>query len=58
MLGTRVGVAAADMVAEGKFGQMAALRGNDVIPVPLEEATGELKTVTKQWMELAQVFSK
>jgi 6-phosphofructokinase 1 len=58
MLGTRVGVAAADFVAEGRFGQMAALRGNDVIPVPLEEATGELKTVPKPWMELAQVFSK
>ncbi len=58
MLGTRVGVAAADMIAEGKFGHMAALRGNDVIAVSLEEATGELKTVPKQWMELAQVFSK
>jgi ATP-dependent phosphofructokinase / diphosphate-dependent phosphofructokinase len=58
MLGTRVGVEAADMIAAGKFGHMAALRGNDVIAVSLEEATGELKTVPKQWMELAQVFSK
>jgi 6-phosphofructokinase 1 len=58
ILGTRVGVEAAEMVAAGKWGHMAALRGNDVIAVPLEEATGELKTVPKSWMELLAVFSK
>jgi 6-phosphofructokinase 1 len=58
MLGTRVGVKAADLVAAGEFGQMAALKGNDVVGVPLEEATGQLKTVPKEWEDLAEVFFK
>jgi ATP-dependent phosphofructokinase / diphosphate-dependent phosphofructokinase len=58
MLGMRVGVCAADLVAEGKWGHMAALRGNDVLGVPLEEATGQLKVVTPDWMRFLEVFSK
>jgi 6-phosphofructokinase 1 len=58
MLGHRVGVCAADLVAEGRFGQMAALRGNEVIGVPLEEATGQLKTVPQEWMAFMETFFK
>lgn len=58
ILGTRVGVKAADLVAEGKFGQMVALRGNDVLGVSLEEATAKLKIVPSDWIRLAQVFFK
>jgi phosphofructokinase-like protein len=58
ILGTRVGALAADLVAEGKFGQMAALRGNDVVPVSLEEATAELKTVPSGWKSFMDVFFK
>ncbi len=58
ILGTRVGALAAELVAEGKFGQMAALRGNDVLPVSLEEATAELKTVPPEWRDLMEVFFK
>ena len=53
VLGTRVGVKAAQLVAEGKFGQMVALRGDEVVPVSLEEATGTLKTVPQAWLDLA-----
>jgi 6-phosphofructokinase 1 len=38
-------VAAADAVADGAFGAMVALRGPDVVRVPLAEAVAELKTV-------------
>ena len=58
MLGTRVGVKAADLVAAGDFGKMVALRGNDVIGVSLEEATAKLKTVPKEWLALADVTFK
>jgi phosphofructokinase-like protein len=58
MLGTRVGVKAADLVAAGDFGKMAALRGNDVIGVSLEEATAKLKTVPPEWLALADVTFK
>jgi hypothetical protein len=35
---------------------MAALRGDDVIAVSLEEATAQLKTVTPEWYEVAKAF--
>jgi hypothetical protein len=35
---------------------MAALRGDDVIAVSLEEATAELKLVTPEWYDVAKAF--
>jgi phosphofructokinase-like protein len=58
ILGLRVGVKAADLVAEGNFGQMSALRGNEVIGVPLEEATSVLKVVPPEWSSFMDVFFK
>jgi 6-phosphofructokinase 1 len=58
MLGTRVGYKAADLVAQGDWGKMSALRGNDVIGVPLEEATANLKIVTPEWSAFRETFSK
>lgn len=58
ILGTRVGVKAAELIAEGKFGQMAALVGNEVIGVSLEEATGKLKTVTPDWINFMERLFK
>ncbi|MBS2022854.1 MAG: 6-phosphofructokinase [Deltaproteobacteria bacterium] len=56
VLATRFGVHAADMVARGEFGQMAALRGNQIISVPLAEATKQLKTVDEKFFSVAEVF--
>ncbi len=56
VLATRFGLKAADLAVAGEFGQMAALRGDDVIAVSLEEATAELKTVTPEWYEVARAF--
>ena len=53
ILGTRVGVAAADLVHEGKFGQMVALRGDAIVPVSLETATAKLKVVTPEWLKFS-----
>jgi len=58
ILGTRVGAKAAELVAQRKFGQMVALRGNDVVGVSLQEATAELKTVPPEWLKLADIFFK
>lgn len=58
MLGSRVGVKAAELVEAGQFGQMVALRGNDVVGVSLAEATAALKTVSADWLKLADVFFK
>jgi 6-phosphofructokinase 1 len=35
---------------------MAALRGDDVVSVPLKEATTELKTVPLEWYDVARTF--
>ena len=56
VLATRFGLKAADLAHAGEFGQMAALRGDDVIAVSLEEATAKLKTVTPEWYEVAKAF--
>jgi ATP-dependent phosphofructokinase / diphosphate-dependent phosphofructokinase len=56
VLATRFGLKAADLVAEGAFGQMAALRGDAIVPVPLAEAVAQLKTVPHDWYEVAKAF--
>jgi ATP-dependent phosphofructokinase / diphosphate-dependent phosphofructokinase len=56
VLATRYGLKAADLVEEGKFGRMAALHGDDVVDVPLAEATATLKTVPPDWWEVARAF--
>ena len=54
VLATRFGLKAAELAHAGQFGQMAALRGDDVIAVSLEEATAQLKTVTPEWYAVAR----
>jgi 6-phosphofructokinase 1 len=56
VLATRYGLKAADLVHEGRFGRMAALRGDSIVDVSLEEATAELKTVPEDWYEVARAF--
>jgi 6-phosphofructokinase 1 len=45
LLATRIGSAAADLVASGTFGVMVAARGDGTEPVPLERVAGRRKTV-------------
>ncbi|HET9323763.1 MAG TPA: ATP-dependent 6-phosphofructokinase [Gaiellaceae bacterium] len=56
ILATRFGLKAADLVAEGRFGRMAALHGDAVVDVALEEATRELKTVPREVYDVAEAF--
>ena len=56
VLATRYGVHAAEMVHRGDFGKMAALVGNQIVSVPLAEATSRLKTVDLQLYNLAKNF--
>ncbi|MGP8302411.1 6-phosphofructokinase [Streptomyces inhibens] len=44
-LATRFGLHAIDAVRDGDFGKMVALRGTDIVRVPISEATAQLKTV-------------
>jgi ATP-dependent phosphofructokinase / diphosphate-dependent phosphofructokinase len=56
VLATRYGLKAADLVHEENFGRMAALHGDAIVDVSLEEATAELKTVPKEWYDVASAF--
>jgi len=35
---------------------MSALVGNQIVGVPLEKATGELKVVSKEWFDIMEVL--
>ena len=70
LLGTRYGVKAVELAMAGEFGKMVALRGTDIIGVPLDdvvhevidEKTGQSKLrlknrcVTKELYDVAKVF--
>jgi 6-phosphofructokinase 1 len=47
ILATNLAVKAIDLVMEGKFGQMSALKGNRITSVPLARAVRRLKVVPK-----------
>jgi phosphofructokinase-like protein len=56
VLATRYGVAAIDLVNEGKFGYMVALKGNKIVSVPLKDVVGKRKTVDLKLYGIASVF--
>ncbi len=45
LLATRYGVAAVQMLQAGQLGMMAALRPPDIVPVPIVDAIGKIRTV-------------
>ncbi len=56
ILSTRYGLRAAEAVKNGEWGQMVALRGDEVVTVSLAEATGETKTVPDALYKDIQTF--
>jgi 6-phosphofructokinase 1 len=56
VIATRFGIEAIDAVDEHDFGVMVALRGTDVIRVPLEAGVAKLKTVDQRLFDTAAVF--
>jgi ATP-dependent phosphofructokinase / diphosphate-dependent phosphofructokinase len=56
LLATRFGLKAADLAHAGKFGRMAALQGDQIVDVSLDEATKALKLVPAEWYDVAKAF--
>jgi phosphofructokinase-like protein len=56
VLGTRYGVKAADLVHSGEWGMMVALKGTEIVTVPLADAVSELRTVPLELYETARTF--
>jgi ATP-dependent phosphofructokinase / diphosphate-dependent phosphofructokinase len=46
-LSTRMGGHATELIANGQFGRMVTLKGDDIASIPLEEVAGKLKLVTE-----------
>ncbi|MER6120506.1 ATP-dependent 6-phosphofructokinase [Streptomyces sp. A0642] len=55
-LATRFGLHAIEAVRDGDFGKMVALRGTDIVRVPIAEATARLKTVDPALYAEAGIF--
>jgi len=55
-LATRFGVAAVDLVKEGKIGYMVALKGREIVPVKLEKIAGVTEQVPQSFIEAARAM--
>ncbi|MGC2288338.1 MAG: ATP-dependent 6-phosphofructokinase [Thermoplasmata archaeon] len=56
LLSLRLGAKAVDLVLEGRFGEVAVLRGERILGVPLEEALKSPKRVSADWLDLLHTF--
>jgi len=45
-----------DLIEAGRFGQVAVLRGGDIVGVPFDEALTGTKTVGSEWLDLLHTF--
>lgn len=57
ILGSRFGVAAIDAVTRGVSGVMTALRGEDVVLLPLSEAAGKVKHVPADLIDVTKALA-
>jgi 6-phosphofructokinase 1 len=56
VIATRFGIEAIDAAEDRDFGTMVALRGPDIVRIPIETGVRELKTVDRQLFDDATVF--
>ncbi|HYN86712.1 MAG TPA: ATP-dependent 6-phosphofructokinase [Pyrinomonadaceae bacterium] len=56
VLATRLGVKSYEMVKAGEWGRMAAVRGNQLVSVPLDEAVDNIKRLDDEIYRVAEIF--
>jgi 6-phosphofructokinase 1 len=56
-LATRLGLKAAELAAAGAWGRMAAVRGYEIVDVPLVDAVGERRSVPPAWIEAGGIVA-
>ncbi|MBV7411724.1 6-phosphofructokinase [Dermabacteraceae bacterium TAE3-ERU27] len=57
VLATRLGMSAIDLIFDGEFGKMVALRGTDIVRVPFTDAIDNPKAVPQsRWDEMKVLF--
>jgi 6-phosphofructokinase 1 len=55
VLATRFGVKAVELIANGEFGRIVALKGNSIVSVPMEDAL-QMKKVDDDLYSIASLF--
>lgn len=58
LLATRLGVRAVDLALASRWGEVAVLRGEKVVGVPLDEAIGTTKRVDPTWLDLLHALER
>jgi len=58
VLGTRLGIHAARLALRKQFGRMVALRGTNIVSVPLDEAVDTMRTLSRDFLDEADEFFK
>jgi 6-phosphofructokinase 1 len=56
LLATRFGVKAVELAIDGEYGKMTARKGDEIVPVPLEDALSKQKPIEPDMLELANIF--
>jgi len=56
-LATRLGLKAVELAAAGEWGRMAAVRGNEIVDVPLSAALDERRQVPSAWIDAGRVVA-
>lgn len=57
LLATRLGLKAAELAMAGAWGRMAAVRGNEIGDVSLQEATAMRKGLPPEWIEAGRIVA-
>ena len=57
ILGSRFGVSAIDAITRGESNVMTALRGGEIVLVPLPDIAGRIKTVPADLLEVAKALA-
>ena len=55
-LATRFGIAAVDLIKEGKIGYMVALKGREILPIKLDKIAGITELVPPDFIEAAKAM--
>ncbi|MCD6417199.1 ATP-dependent 6-phosphofructokinase [bacterium] len=53
---TRLGIAAADQIANENYGTMVVLKGSEIVPVSLQEAAKGIRTVPEDLINMMKIF--
>jgi 6-phosphofructokinase len=58
VLATRLGAAAVDQLAGGRWNVLVGLRGSDTVTTPLAQVAGKTKGINQELLALAQVLAQ